>query len=66
MGIFRDIIWSALKEGARQDKVPFEFDNFDVGDWLQDVEASEINDAIKSLVESMPKAKARESKKKQK
>lgn len=63
MGVFRDTIWSALKEGARQAKEPFEFDAFDVGDWLEKIEAEEATRAIKDLTESMPRTKAVNKKK---
>ncbi len=57
MGVFRDTIWSALKEGARQDGKEFDHTVYDVGDWLQEIEAKEVTGAINELTGSMPKAK---------
>jgi len=53
----RDLIWSALKDGARVSKEKFEYSNFDVGDWLEELDSKEIESALNMLIESMPSKK---------
>lgn len=53
----RDLIWSALKDGARFNKEEFDHDNFDVGDWMETIEEGELAKFLDELVESMPKSK---------
>jgi hypothetical protein len=57
VGVMRDFIYSALKEGARKAGEPFDFTNYDVGDWLENFDESEMESFFKELVDSMPKAK---------
>ncbi len=59
----RDMIWSALKDGARVEKQAFEFDHFEVGDWLEEVDTNEMAIAIKELAMSMPVAKKKAAEK---
>lgn len=53
----RDFIWSALKDGARRDKKKFPYTNYDVGDWMEDLETGQIEGFINELIDSMPKGK---------
>lgn len=59
----RDLIWSALKDGARYAKQEFPFTNYDVGDWMEDLKADAITDFIEEMSGTLPKPK-KESKKK--
>ncbi len=45
----RDLIWSALKEGARQDKKSFDYTNFDVGDWMETLAPDELKLALTQM-----------------
>ena len=49
----RDFVWAALKAGARKAKKPFEFDNFDVGDWMDDLTADELTEFFNEVSDSM-------------
>lgn len=60
----RDILWSALKDGARKGKVEFEFDKYDVGDWMDEDPAEYIKQALMLLVDSLPKQNEGATKKK--
>ena len=60
----RDLIWSALKDGARKAKEPFEVDNFEVGDWLEEMEPEQMATFMNDLASSMPKVRAGKGKKK--
>lgn len=60
----RDLIWSALKDGARYEKVDFNFTNFDVGDWLESTEDNVIQDFFSNYLLSLPKSNKDEDVKK--
>ncbi len=62
--VLRDLIWSSLKDGARKDKVEFELTNFDIGDLLEDIKPSEIENFIAGMVATLPKGKTKDIKKK--
>lgn len=62
----RDLVWSALKDGARFKKIKFNEDNLTVGDWIEDLSQGELDDFIKELLETLPKPKASIKKKKAK
>lgn len=49
----RDLIWSALKDGARFGKVDFEATAYDVGDWLEDLKDGAMEQFMKDFAESM-------------
>ena len=49
----RDLIWAALKSGARKEKQDVEFDNWDVGDWLDDISTEALTEFLTSMTESM-------------
>jgi len=53
-GDIRDLVWSALKDGARQAGEPFEFDNLTVGDWMDENPAKIIAETLTELVGSLP------------
>lgn len=50
----RDLVWSALKDGARYEKTDFKFTNLDVGDWFDSIEEGEMEKFLQELLDSMP------------
>ena len=60
----RDLIWSALKDGARRAKEEFKLDEYDVGDMLEEMSAEDINSIIEIMVGTMPDTKAKDTDKK--
>lgn len=42
IGHLRDLIWSGLVAGAKYEKKEVDFDAYDVGDWLDDVDESVV------------------------
>jgi len=63
-GDIRDLVWSALKDGARQAGEPFEFDSLTVGDWMDSDPAKFIAETLEQLVGSLPKPSENGAKKK--
>ena len=59
----RDLIWSALKDGARKEGQEFSLTNYDVGDLLDQVQEGEMEEVIKSLTESLTSRKPEVKKK---
>ena len=57
-GDIRDLVWSALKDGARQAGEPMEEDRFTVGDWMDEDPAKYIAQTLEALVGSLPKPTA--------
>lgn len=49
----RDLIWASLKDGARKAKEPFEVNNYDVGDWMDDIEQDELAAFFSQMAQSM-------------
>ena len=60
----RDLIWSALKDGARFNKTEFKYNNFDVGDIMEEIDPTEITNALKTMAGTLPKVKKGVDKKK--
>jgi hypothetical protein len=48
--IIRDLLWSALKDGARREKIDFPYDKYDVGDMMEDKKV--IDAFVKVMSES--------------
>ena len=48
----RDLIFSALWAGAKTDKIDIDFDEFDVGDWMDEVGTDDLTDMMKLLYDS--------------
>lgn len=46
----RDLIWSALKDGARYKNQDFEYKPEDIGDWLDNVDESELKKMFSAIV----------------
>ena len=59
----RDLIWSALKDGARKSKTEFPYTNYDVGDWIEELKDEELTKFLADLVGSMPKSNGKVKKK---
>ena len=58
----RDLIWAALKDGARKAKQEFEYTPEDVGDWMEDVTKDDIAGFMSELVGTAPKKKSAKKK----
>ena len=50
----RDLLYSALKDGARVDKKPFDFTPEDVADWIEEINPEELKKAFSVMGSSMP------------
>lgn len=50
--VIRDVVYSALVAGARTDKKEVDFDEHQVGDWLDAVEPEELSKAFEVMVGS--------------
>lgn len=61
-GEFRDLMWSALKDGARVKKEVFDFDNLDVGDWIEELDSKDMEAFIIEMSGTLPKASASKKK----
>jgi hypothetical protein len=59
----RDLIWSALKDGARKEKKPFDLTPEDVSDIIEEMSAAEIETFTAALMDTMPKMDASVKKK---
>lgn len=53
-GVIRDLIWTALKDGARQAGEEFTLTVYDVGDAMDGDPAKYISEALSHLMESLP------------
>jgi len=51
----RDLLWSALKDGARQAKIEFNEEPLTIGDWMDIDPAGIISEVMRELVGSLPK-----------
>ena len=54
-GDIRDLVWSALKDGARQQGEEFDLSKYDVGDLMDADPAKYIAETLEALVGSLPK-----------
>ena len=64
-GELRDLIWSALKDGARYAKTKFDYTPYDVGDWIEELTEEELVEIINSMTDTLPSPKVEAVKKKQ-
>ncbi len=63
--LIRDLIWSALKDGARMSGTEFKYTNYDIGDWLDDIDADLIISVLEYMMgDKMPLLKDEGTKKK--
>lgn len=51
-GSIRDLIYSALWAGCKTDKIEVDFDRYDLGDWIDDMDQEELNKCFQVLVDS--------------
>lgn len=63
-GEIRDLVWSALKDGARQAKTEFDLEPMDIGDLMDENPAEIISETMVALVGSLPKPSDNGGKKK--
>ena len=59
----RDLVWSALVAGARKRGESVDFDEWQVGDWIEEMEQDEFDNIMKAFQNSIP-SDGEESKKK--
>lgn len=52
----RDLIWSGLVAGAKKRNEPVDFDEWTVGEWIDDLQQSEFNRIIEAFNNSMPES----------
>lgn len=57
----RDMIWAGLVAGAKKKDEPVDFDEWQVGDWIEEMDQEEYEKIIQAMNGSVPKE---ESKKK--
>lgn len=50
--LIRDLIWSGLVAGAHTDKTEVDFNELDVGDWIDEMEQVELEKAMRTIAES--------------
>ncbi len=60
----RDLLFSALKDGARKEKQQFDFEPENVGDWMEEIETKDLEQFFVGLVDGMPKSKRKQPSKK--
>lgn len=60
----RDFLYTALKWGAKKNRLPVDFTNEMVGDWIEEMEQSEFDKFMISLKDCLAKS-AEEEKKRQ-
>lgn len=48
----RALFYSALLAYDQEEKNPIDYDIFDVGNWLEDVEANKVEDIVQAMTES--------------
>ena len=53
-GEFRDLLWSALKDGARLKKLEFEYTPEDVGDWMDGKTQADFKGLFDAFYDSLP------------
>ena len=59
-GNIRDLIYSALWAGCKTDKIEIDFDRYDLGDWIDEMEQDELNKCFQVLLGSNPKSEVKE------
>jgi hypothetical protein len=53
-GEFRDLLWSALKDGARVQGLEFEYDSKAVGDWMDGMKQADFKPMMDAFYDSLP------------
>jgi len=60
----RDLVYSALVAGAKNQKQPVDFDEWTVGEWLDELPDEDLQKIVDSFTNSLPKGEGDDSKKK--
>lgn len=60
----RDLIYSALVAGAKKNKEEVTFDEWTVGEWIDDLPDEDLQKIVDSFTNSLPKGEGDDSKKK--
>jgi len=60
----RDLIYSALVAGAKKKKEAVEFDEWEVGEWIDDLPDEDLQKIVDSFTNSLPKGEGDDTKKK--
>jgi len=60
----RDLIYSALVAGAKKQKQEVDFDEWEVGEWIDELPDEELQKIVDSFTNSLPKGEGDDSKKK--
>lgn len=63
MAQMRDLFWSALVAGAKKKKEEVDFDEWDVGEWIDEMEQSDFDKVVEAMTNSMPSDKGGSKKK---
>ena len=58
----RDLIYSALVAGCRTKKIDQDFDETEVGDWIDELEQSELDNIFEVYMQSLPNVKGAKKK----
>lgn len=61
-GEIRDLIWSGLVAGAKSKNIDVDFNEFNVGDWIDQLDADELKKAFDVILESSPVEKKKTGK----
>ena len=56
----RDLIYSALWAGCKTDKLEVDFDEYDMGDWIDEMGQEELNKIFQVLIDSNDSGKEEE------
>ena len=63
-GEIRDMIYAGLVSAARSKKIEIDFDNYTVGDWIDEIDPNELVKAFEVLGQSQPQGSNKTPKKK--
>lgn len=53
----RDLIWAGLVAGAKSNNLPVDFDEWTVGDWIDDLSAADMGNVLSTFGEDVPTKK---------
>ena len=51
-GSIRDLVYSALWAACKTNKIEIDFDRFDLGDWIDEMEQEELNKCFQTMADS--------------
>lgn len=64
MSEVRDLVWSALVAGAKKQRQEVDFDEWAVGDWIDEMPQEEFDKIMECFGQSMPSGDSGQAKKK--